>query len=122
MGVNLEQTTSFACEPLDAVLITLVISEHLITICWRADLPDSLDAQSSASPYTGAELNLGDRVLGEVEKDSFTTLPGKGGHSGSCLEKPYVSQLGEGSEEFYRNDSKRAWSARGHFSDWLAVR
>ena len=32
--------------------------------------------------YTGTELNLGDRVLGEVEKDNFIALPGKGGHSG----------------------------------------
>ena len=39
----------------------------------------SSDAESSASLYTGAESNLGDRVLGEVEKDSFITLPGKGG-------------------------------------------
>ena len=29
----------------------------------------------------GAELNLGDGVLGEVEKNSFIALPGKGGHS-----------------------------------------
>ena len=41
----------------------------------------STDAESSASLYTGAESNLGDRVLGEAEKDSFITLPGKGGHS-----------------------------------------
>ena len=40
------------------------------------------DAQSSASLCTGAESNLGDIVLGEVEKDSFIALPGKGGHSG----------------------------------------
>ena len=33
---------------------------------------------------TGAESNLRDRVLGEVEKNSFIALPGKGGHSGSC--------------------------------------
>ena len=39
------------------------------------------DAESSASLYTSAKLNLGDRVLGEVEKNSFTALPGKGGHS-----------------------------------------
>ena len=32
--------------------------------------------------FTGAESNLGDRVLGEVEKNSFIALPGKGGHSG----------------------------------------
>ena len=29
-----------------------------------------------------AESNLRDRVLGEVEKNSFIALPGKGGHSG----------------------------------------
>ena len=49
-----------------------------------------LDAKISASLDTSAELNLGDRVLGvlgEVEKDSFITLPGKGGTAGSCLEK-----------------------------------
>ena len=28
-----------------------------------------------------AELNLADSVLGEVEEDSFITVPGKGGHS-----------------------------------------
>jgi len=39
------------------------------------------DVESSASLYTSAKLNLGDRLLGEVEKDSFIALPGKGGHS-----------------------------------------
>ena len=29
---------------------------------------------------TRAELNLRDRVLGEVEKNSFIALPGKGGY------------------------------------------
>ena len=29
-----------------------------------------------------AESNLRDRVLGEVEKNSFIALPGKGGHGG----------------------------------------
>ena len=32
--------------------------------------------------HTGAKLNLGDRVLGEAEKNSFNVLPGKGGHGG----------------------------------------
>ena len=32
--------------------------------------------------YRDTELNLGDRVLGEVEKNSLIALPGKGGHSG----------------------------------------
>ena len=33
---------------------------------------------------TGAEMNLGDKVRGEVEKNSFIALPGKGGTMGSC--------------------------------------
>ena len=51
------------------------------------------DAKSSVSLYTSAKLNLGDRVLGEVEKDSFIALPGKGGHSRLLPQKNYVSQL-----------------------------
>ena len=31
--------------------------------------------------YTGAKLNFGHIVLGEVEMDSFIALPGKDGHS-----------------------------------------
>ena len=31
--------------------------------------------------YTGTKLNLGDRVLDEVGKNSFIALPGKGEHS-----------------------------------------
>ena len=41
----------------------------------------------------GAELNLGDRVLGEVGKYNFIALPSKGGHSSSCPQN-YVSQPG----------------------------
>ena len=48
---------------------------------------------------TGAELNLGDRVLGEVEKNSFIALPGKGGHSRLLPQNlcvfPSVGGLGE---------------------------
>ena len=53
---------------------------------------------------TGAELNLGNRVLGEIEK-SFISLPGKGGHSGLMLSKlcPNLERFGE---EFYRNGSR----------------
>ena len=36
---------------------------------------------------TGADLNLGDRVLGEVEKNKFIALPDKEGHTGSCPRK-----------------------------------
>ena len=39
-------------------------------------------AESSASLFTGAKTNFGDRVLGEVERESFIPLLGKGGHSG----------------------------------------
>ena len=45
---------------------------------------------------TGAESNLGDRVLGEVEKNSFIVLPGgntKGDTAGWGL-KIWVSQPG----------------------------
>ena len=44
--------------------------------CWPQ--MDPLDTKSSASLYTGAELNLRDRVVGEVEKNSFIIVPGKG--------------------------------------------
>ena len=40
-----------------------------------------IDAESLVSLYTSTKSDLRDRVLGEVEKDSFIALPGKGGHS-----------------------------------------
>ena len=49
-----------------------------------------LDAESSASLYTCPELNLRDRVWGEVEKESIIALPGKGGHSRLTSSKPYI--------------------------------
>ena len=55
---------------------------------------------------TGAKLNLGDRVLGEVEKNSFIALPDKGGHSGLMLLKTMCPNLGGFDEEFYSNDSR----------------
>ena len=48
------------------------------------------DAESSASLCTSAELNLGDRVLGEVEKNNFIALPGQGGHSKLMPSKLHV--------------------------------
>ena len=59
---------------------------------WQLE-EECCDAESSASLYTGADSNLGDRVLGEVEKDSFITLPGKGGHSGLLPRKTMRSHL-----------------------------
>ena len=54
----------------------------------------SLNVESSASLHNGAKSNLGDRVLREVEKSSFITLPGKGGHSRLMPSKPCVSTWG----------------------------
>ena len=39
------------------------------------------DVKSSAFLYTSTELNVGDRVWGGVEKNSFIALPDKRGHS-----------------------------------------
>ena len=44
--------------------------------------------------FTIVELNLKDRVLGEVEKNIFITLLGKIGHSG-LMPWEIVSQAGE---------------------------
>ena len=70
-----------------------------VRLCW-SDLPlvhpptpDSLQKCQRCLPWeafldtdaenlcTSAKWNLGDRVLSEVEKNSFIALPGKGGHS-----------------------------------------
>ena len=57
--------------------------------------------QKSASLCTDAKSNLRHRVLGEVEKDSFITLPGKGVHRGILLRNPMCSSSGEFGEEFH---------------------
>ena len=49
------------------------VSKRVWYWCWRLSLLK-----------TSADLNLGDRVLGEIEKNNFIALPGKGGHRGSC--------------------------------------
>ena len=54
----------------------------------------------------GTELNLGDGVLGEVEKNIFTALPGEGGQSGFLSSKTVCLNLGEFGEEFYSNGSR----------------
>ena len=63
---------------------------------WPGD--EAFDAESSASLCTSAKSNLRDRVLGEVEKNSFIALPGKGGPSG-LMPSNQVSKLGERSGE-----------------------
>ena len=53
--------------------------------------------------YSGAKLNLRDRVLDEVETNSFIALPGKGGQSRLMPSKTMCPNLGEFGEEFYGN-------------------
>ena len=55
---------------------------------------------------TGAESNLGDRVLGEVEKNSFIALPSNGGHSGLVPLKTLCPNPEGFGEEFYSKGSK----------------
>ena len=55
---------------------------------------------------TGATSNLGDRVLGEVEKKSFIALPGRGGHSRLMPSKTVCPNPGGFGEEFYSNGSR----------------
>ena len=44
--------------------------------------------------------------MGEVEKNNFIALPGKGGHSKLLSSKPLCPHLGEFDEEFYSNSSR----------------
>ena len=55
---------------------------------------------------TGAKSNLGDRVLGEVEKNSFIALPGKGGNSRLMPLKIACPNPGGFGENFYSNGSR----------------
>ena len=56
---------------------------------------------------TGAESNPRDRVLGEVEKNSFIALPGKRGCSGLMPSKTVCPNPGGFGEEFYSNGSRQ---------------
>ena len=58
------------------------------------------------------ELNLGDRVFGEVEKKSFIPLPGKGGTQRARALKNCVSQPRGIGEEFYSNGSRAGFLIR----------
>ena len=55
---------------------------------------------------TGAKLNLRDRVLGRVGKNSFIALPGKGGHSGLVPLKTACPIPGGFGEEFYSSGTR----------------
>ena len=66
----------------------------------RVPLPILMLMPKARLLCTGAESNLGDRVLGEVEKNSFIALPGKGGHSRLVPLKIMCPNLGKFGEVF----------------------
>ena len=53
-------------------------------------------------------------------KRNFISLPGKAGQN-RLMPWKIVSPLGEDSEKFYSNGSKRVWSAPGHSSNGLVL-
>ena len=55
--------------------------------------------------YPSIKLNLRDRALGEIEKNSFIALPGKGKQS--RLMPSELCGGSRGGNEFYSNCSKR---------------
>ena len=55
---------------------------------------------------TNAEMSLKDRVLGEVEKNSFIALPGRKGHSSLVPLKTVCPNPGRFGEELYSNGSR----------------
>ena len=55
---------------------------------------------------TGAELNLGDRVLGKVERNSSIALSGKGVHCELVPLKTVCPHREGYGEEFYSNGSR----------------
>ena len=57
----------------------------------------SVFPESLASLYIDAISNPGDRALGEVQRDSFIALPGKGRHQ-APTSKDYVSPGSQSSE------------------------
>ena len=64
------------------------------------------DAKISASLDTGAENQIAGRVWGEVQKHSFISLPGKGGHRGLLPQETKCPKPGGCDEEFYSNTSR----------------
>ena len=73
---------------------------------------------------TSTKSNLGDRALGEVEKNSIIALPGKGGHSRLLPSKTMCPNLAGFDEEFYSNGSRvglliKLWCVQGLHSSNL---
>ena len=73
----------------------LVLSKFMVL-----SLGSTLDLMPKTRPCALVPNRISDRVLGEVEKNSFIALPGKGGHSGLAPLKNCVPQLGRIREEF----------------------
>ena len=66
--------------------------------------PENREADAKIlNPLQWYQTDLEDRVLGEVENNSFIALPGKGGQSGPMPWKTVCPNLGEFGEEFYSN-------------------
>ena len=81
------------------------VGSHRVGHDWR-DLAAAAAMMPKIWPLCpGAELNLRDSVLGEVEKNSFMASQGKGGHSVIVPQKLYPT-LGWTGEEFYSNGSR----------------
>ena len=68
-------------------------------------MTSDFDAENIASVHR-CLLNLRDRVLDEVEKNSFIALPGKGGHSRLMPLKTVCPNPGRFGEGFYSNGSR----------------
>ena len=60
----------------------------------------------SQPPYTGAKSNIRDRVLGKVEKNSFTALPGKRDPSRLLPSQTMCCNPGGFDEGFHSNQFK----------------
>ena len=63
-------------------------------------------AAENAACVHWRQITSQSRVLGEVEKNSFSALPGKGGHSGPLPSKTVCPNLGGFGEEFYSIGSR----------------
>ena len=72
----------------------------MVSCFFKVSKRESLSVAETWPLYTGAGLNLGDRVLGEIKRNRFIALPGKGGHSGLLPSRLCVPP-GRGGEESY---------------------
>ena len=68
---------------------------------WQLGWKDEMVMPKTRPLCTVAKLNLGDRVLGEVEKNSFISVSSKGGHSGLVPLKTVCPNPEGFGEEFF---------------------